>query len=323
MLSAEPIATPGRPPDDTRVCIFAAQELVKHRNGGSLQVDSLPDKTERPAQAVDLVAHDDLGVIVAEHTAALVYGEQVNDNQRAYQLFAGFEERFGHELAAPGRYTLTIDPTHTRRLRQQDGIRLLDELETWVRAQELPNPDAISYAAHPIAATIGVASVTLYRRRCSLEEAGSLRAALVRQRGVPTQTAETIARAFRDKCPKLAIESARHLSSTTLLALERHDVQLGTPWELMRTTRTAARGLEEMGFEGIPDAIVWVDTSADVGGAPAEAHWMAYIAKNGSWSAAASEPPADDGGSRAPVWLNRWRALTTHGFRTSTPRSGC
>jgi hypothetical protein len=286
--------------------------LVKHRNGGSLQVDSFPDKTERTAQAVDLVAHDDLGVIVAEHTAALVYAEQVNDNRRANQLFEGFEARFAQELVAPGRYMLTIETTDIHKLRRQDGVRLLDELEAWVRAQELPNPDAISYAADPIAATVGMASVTLYRRRCSPEEAGSLRTALVRQGDLPSQTAETITRAFRDKCPKLAIENALHPRSTALLVLERHDVQMGNPWELMRTTLSAARDLEETGFEGIPDAIVWVDTSADVGGAPAEAHWMAYIAKNGSWSAAASEPPAGHEGSRAPVWLNRWRDRSFH-----------
>jgi hypothetical protein len=293
MLTSDRLTSaPGRPPNDTRVCVFGASQFSKHRNGGSFHIDSFPDTTQRGEQAVDLVGHDARGTIVAEHTAALVYAEQVNDNQRAYQLFAGFEERFGHELDVPGRYTLLVDPADVHRLRRHDEGSLLDELETWVRVQRLPDPETLSYASDPVSADLEI-SVTLYRRRCSPDEAGSLRVALVRSGDAASQTAEPIARAFQDKCPKLAAEKARHANSTTLLVLERHDVRMGNPWELMRMTFGAARELEAVVGE-ISDAIVWVDTSADIGRSAHEDHWMAYIAKNGSWSAAS-------GGEATPI----------------------
>jgi hypothetical protein len=96
---------------DKRVCIFAAEEIVSSRNGGTFICDGFPDEIERNLKAIDLVGHDDIGIIVAEHTVIESYMQQLHDNTRIGEFFRGFGERFGHSLGSPGHFTLCLHPT--------------------------------------------------------------------------------------------------------------------------------------------------------------------------------------------------------------------
>jgi hypothetical protein len=93
---------------DKVVCEYAARRPSIHRNGRVFVQDEHPDKVEKHDEAVDLIGHDGVGIIVAEHTIVPSYLHQVADNARLAQVFAGFAERFEHSLERPGTYTLAI-----------------------------------------------------------------------------------------------------------------------------------------------------------------------------------------------------------------------
>jgi hypothetical protein len=273
------------PPDGDDICLFGAEALVRARNGGHLHVDSWPDKVVRNRPAPDLLAHDDVGTIVVEHTTVVSYTQQVEDNVRARDVFSGFEGRFAAGLERPGRYTLVIDPTDLHLVRREDREHRLDQLETWVRDQRLPYRDDI--AVEPITAgppELWV-SVQLYRRRCLPEEEGALGWAPARFAEADTHRRERVAKALAEKCPKLQAEKDCHAGSVSLLVLGSHDVRMAIPAVLMKTTYVAAREFAASGSVAIPDVIIWVDTAAG------KDHWNAYVTKNGTWSALATSPP--------------------------------
>jgi hypothetical protein len=62
---------------------------MRTRNGGQLHVDTWPDKVERNRPAPDLLAHDEVGNIVVEHTTVVAYTDQVEDNVRARDVLSG------------------------------------------------------------------------------------------------------------------------------------------------------------------------------------------------------------------------------------------
>ena len=99
------------------VCLFAVDDFACSRNGGAVGVDAIPDEEERQALAVDLLCHDQVGDIVAEHTLLEAYEGQLHDNLRAHELLAGAAPRMGL-LAPPGRYTLLVDVGRARQLRR-------------------------------------------------------------------------------------------------------------------------------------------------------------------------------------------------------------
>lgn len=273
------------PPDGDDVCLFGAGELARTRNGGQLHVDTWPDKVERNRPAPDLLAHDEVGTVVVEHTTVVAYTDQVEDNVRARDVFSGFEGRFAAGLERPGRYTLVIDPTDVQLVRREEREHRLDQLETWVRDQHLPYRDDV--ALGPVTATppdLWV-SVQLYRRRCLAEEEGTLVWAAARFADADARLPEMVAKALAEKCPKLQVEKSCHPGSVSLLVLGSHDVRMANPVVLMTTTYTEAQDFEANGDVAIPDAIIWVDTAAG------EGHWNPYVAKNGTWSALATSPP--------------------------------
>jgi hypothetical protein len=272
------------PPDRDDVCLFGGDALVRTRNGGQLHVDGWPDKVERNRPAPDLLAHDEVGTIVIEHTTVVTYTEQVEDNVRARDVFSGFEGRFGAGLERPGRYTLLLDPTDLHLVRREDRDQRLGELETWVRDQRPPYRDDI--ALGPITAgppELWVA-VQLYRRRCLPEEEGALVWAAVRFPDADVRRRQIVAKALAEKCPKLQAEKNCHPGSVSLLVLGSHDVHMANPANLMKSTYTTAQDFAADGTVTIPDAIIWVDTAVG------EGNWIAYVTKNGTWSALAANP---------------------------------
>lgn len=273
------------PPAADDVCLFGAEALVRARNGGGhLHVDNWPDKVERNRPAPDLLAHDEAGTIVVEHTTVVSYAQQVEDNVRASDVFSGFENRFAAGLERPGRYTLLIDPTDLHLVRRPDRDQRLDELETWVREQRPPYRDDIALGPITAGPPELWVSVQLYRRRCSPEEEGALVWAAVRFADADAHLRQMVAKALAQKCPKLQAENDCHPGSVSLLVLGSHDVRMANPAVLMRTTYTAAQDFEANGNVAIPDAIIWVDTASGQG------HWSAYVTKNGTWSALATSP---------------------------------
>jgi hypothetical protein len=290
-----------RPPDDASVCLFGAEALARHRNGGDVVVDVVPQDLERNAPAVDLVAHDELGTIVAEHTMVPVYAEQVAHVVRAEKLFTGFSERFGHGLPAPGRYTLQIDPAglDVPRPARDEHLR---QLEAWVRDQDPVYREDIACPTIEAGPPDVWLPVKLYRRRCMPEDVGSLTLQVVRLDKAAVQRQEMLTRALSTHCPKLQTEKERHPGAVSLLVLGTHDLQMGNPWELMRATFSVAQVLEDQGLIVIPDAIIWVETL------PGDGHWDAYVAKCGAWSAVVtSDPPAR---RPAPPFSLRMRRLS-------------
>lgn len=273
------------PPAADDVCLFGAEALVRARNGGQLHVDNWPDKVERNRPAPDLLAHDEVGTIVVEHTTVVSYADQVEDNVRASGVFSGFEDRFAAGLEGPGRYTLLIDPTDLHRVRRSDRVQRLDELETWVRGQRPPYRDDIALGPITAGPPELWVSVQLYRRPCSPEEEGSLVWAAVRFADADAPLCQMVAKALAQKCPKLQAEKDCRPDRVSLLVLGSHDVRMANPAVLMRTTYTAAQDFVASGNGTIPDAIIWVDTAAG------EDHWNAYVTKNGTWSVMATSPP--------------------------------
>ncbi len=273
------------PPAADDVCLFGAEALVRARNGGHLHVDSWPDKVVRDRPAPDLLAHDEVGTIVVEHTTVVTYTDQVEDNVRARDVFSGFEDRFAAGLERPGKYTLLIDPTDLHLVRRPDRDQRLDELERWVREQRPPYRDDIALGPITAGPPEMWVPVQLYRRRCSPEEEGALVWAAVRFVDADAHRREMVAKALAQKCPKLQAGKDCHPGSFSLLVLGSHDVRMANPAFLMRTTYTAAQDFVANGNGTIPDAIIWVETTAG------EGHWNAYVAKNGTWSALATGPP--------------------------------
>jgi hypothetical protein len=237
--------------------------------------------------------------MIAEHTVVESYLNQLRDNVRIREVFLGFEARFGHSLEAPGFYTLAIRTRGGHRFpRHGKQATALDELEAWVRAQDLPDPMTWPPPKNWIAAEppeVPV-EVTLYRAKCPPEDDGALRVVLQASGNLEEQRRERAIHAFESKCPKLA--AARTPGSTTLLVLESHDTVMSNPVVLAQAAYAAAQGRSDL-----PDAVICVDTSAS----DSEEHWMDYPVKNGvCWSDAAQDLPrlpplnilSDDVGSR-------------------------
>jgi hypothetical protein len=273
------------PPDPDDVCLFGAEALVRARNGGQLHVDNWPDRVERNRPAPDLLAHDEVGTVVVEHTTVVTYNDQVEDNVRARDVFSGFEDRFAAGLERPGRYTLLIDPTDLHLVRRPDRGQRLDELETWVRGQRLPYRDDIALGPITAGPPQLWVSVQLYRRRCTPDEEGSLGWAPVRFADADTQRREMIAKALAEKCPKVQAEKNCHPGSVSLLVLGSHDVRMATPAVLMRTTYTAAQDFAANGKRHDPRR----DHLGRHGGR--RGPWVAYVTKNGTWSGLATSRP--------------------------------
>ncbi|MGO8877208.1 MAG: hypothetical protein ACLQNG_15770 [Acidimicrobiales bacterium] len=162
------------PPAADDVCLFGAEALARARNGGHLHVDSWPDKVVRNRPTPDLLAHDEVGNIVVEHTTVVAYTDQVEDKVRTRDVFSGFEGRFAAGLERPGRYTLVIDPTDLHLIRREEREHRLDQLETWVRDQHLPYRDDVALGPITAGQPDLWVSVQLYRRRCLAEEEGTL-----------------------------------------------------------------------------------------------------------------------------------------------------
>ena len=234
----------------------------------------VPDEVERQREAVDLLAHDTVSPIAAEHTLIEPYEDQLHDNRRIAEVFAGFPDRFQDALAVPGTYTLAI---HTRgghlfpRKGQADAV---NQLEEWVRLQKLPEP-GMPPRGRPNNYVEGIppatpVSVTLYRGQCLPEDDGSLRVTLQRSQDHEDHRVERIGRALRRKLPKLA--DARPPNGVSLLVLESNDFVLSNPVVIAQAVAVAAADLSSM-----PDAIIHVDTSAGPG------HWTGYYVKIGDW----------------------------------------
>jgi hypothetical protein len=236
---------------DKRVCLFGTADLVLSRNGGALVVDSFPDEVERSAKAIDLIAHDDLGVLAAEHTVVEAYASQLYDNLRMREVFGLFAQRFGHGLPAPGRYTLSVVTTGAAAFPRRGAATLLDVVEEWVRSRDLPVPE---FPPHELNHISGgppdlPIDVTLYRTPCSGEDDGLLRVVFGRPQDLEEERVERLVRAYADKCPKL--ESARHSGYATLLVLESWDYVMNSPWHLMRAAYRASAERTDL-----PDSIV-------------------------------------------------------------------
>lgn len=266
------------------MCEHAARRLTIQRNGGEFAVDSYPDEVDRTNEAVDLIGHDDIGAIIAEHTIVPSYLNQVHDNARLAQVFSDFEGRFDHSLESPGRYTLavhTLGGHEFPRGRQQPIA--LDALESWIRAQRLPDPNAWPRPASFVEAKrpdVAV-PVSLYRARCSPEDDGALKVALLAPGNLQELRIESTMRAFEMKCPKL--EAARLPKSTTLLVLESRDIVMNNPAVFAQATYAAAQGRND-----VPDAVIYVDSAAS----DREEAWMDYFIKDGvRWSQAAPNIP--------------------------------
>jgi hypothetical protein len=257
---------------DKRVCLYAVQELSNARNGGPLTVDGYPDEVERQQPAIDLVAHDRLGTIIAEHTRIESYPAQLYDNKRVTEVFAGFADRFGHSLDAPGCYTLAIDTGTGHAFPRKNQAYELDRLTQWVRSQSLPVPELPPHSRNHVTAeppTVPI-PVTLYRMGCHSDDDGSLRVAFHRSPDLETQRAERIDQAFLAKAPKL--EAARHDGDVTLLVLESSDYIMSNPVLVAQGVYAAAKNCTSL-----PGAIICVDTTAG------EGHWLAYRIKNLTW----------------------------------------
>lgn len=284
-LPATLVGVTDEPSRDKVVCEYAARRLSIHRNGGLFVPDEYPDEIERNDEAVDLIGHDDLGVIVAEHTIVPSYVHQVHDNARLAQIFRSFAERFDHSLPGPGTYTLAIRTLGGREFpRGRQQAAALDALEYWVRSQHLPDPNdwprpAASVEASPPAVPV---PVVLYRARCLSEDDGALRVALLAPGNLQQLRTDSTIRAFEMKCPKL--EAARLPNSTTLLVLESRDIVMNNPVVFAQATYAAAQRRSD----DLPDIVIYVDTAAS----DHEGAWMDYLIKDGpNWSAAALDLP--------------------------------
>jgi len=166
---------------DKAVCIYAANRLSQHRNGGVFVVDAFPDEIERTAQAVDLAGHDEMGGVVVEHTVVESYSEQLHDNVRVTEAFVDFGDRFGHSLPAPGFYTLAVHTGGGHQLpRGERQETALTSIEDWVRRQQLSDPTVWPPPQNwvPAMSPEVPIALTLYRAKCAPEDNGALRVAL-------------------------------------------------------------------------------------------------------------------------------------------------
>ncbi len=269
---------------DKAVCEHAARRLTIHRNGGEFVVDAYPDEVERTNEAVDLIGHDEIGTIVAEHTIVPSYLNQVHDNARLAQVFSRFGERFEHSLEGPGTYTLAVHTLGEHGFpRGREQAVALDALESWVRSQQPPDPNAWPRPSSFVEAAppdVPV-PVTLYRARCLAEDDGALKVALLAPGNLQELRIESTTRAFEMKCSKL--EAARLPESTTLLVLESRDIVMNNPVVFAQATFAAAQTRSD-----VPDVVIYIDSAAS----DREEAWMDYFIKDGArWSPAALDSP--------------------------------
>lgn len=256
------------------VVAWAAQKIAEQRNGGPFKVDFVPDEIEREAPAIDLIGRDARGTICLEDTLIEAYEGQVIDNRRANQMQSLLAERFGHGLEPPGQYTLGLNTGDLARLRRKDVASTVDALETWVRAQDLPVPTLppLRVPNHVVSGPEDVPiRVTLFRMRCSPEEDGDVRFALMRDSTIEEKRASRIRKALSDKAPKL--EAARISNSKTVLVLEMNDYVLSNRWEVSRIFYSVAQSVEVP----LPDVVIIVDTSAGEGA------WVEYTVNFDDW----------------------------------------
>ncbi len=254
------------------VCRFGVEEFTRSRNGGHLTVDAFPDDDERGEPAVDLVGHDEIGEVVAEHTVLEAYEGQLFDYVRTQEILRSVASGIG-PLRPPGSYMLVVDTRSGHLTPRRTSQGLVDGIIQWVRAQDPPEPEVP--ATEPNYVTGGPPEVglpvALYRMTCSPTEDGSFRFAFDRPEDLEAQRLERAARALDRKCPKL--ESSRRPSSTTLLVLESRDFVMSNPWLVARAVHESAKVRSD-----VPDAIFIIDTTPGVGA------WIPYRLKDrGGW----------------------------------------
>jgi hypothetical protein len=255
------------------VTVWAAGKIAERRSGGSFSEDEVPDAVDRTRPAIDLVGHDSIGAICLEHTLIEAYEGQVNDNRRGREVSDRLAERLTDGLEQPGTYTIGINTGDLASLRRKDVDTTINDLEAWARIQSLPVPVVPSIVPNHVASEAGILRVraTLYRLRCSPEDDGKVRVALLRDSTLEGQRAARIRKALVDKLPKL--EDAREDGSTTALVLEMNDYVLSNRVEVARVFYVTALSLDIQ----LPDIVILADTGAGDGA------WMDYMVKFGDW----------------------------------------
>jgi hypothetical protein len=256
---------------DKRVSRFAAADVARGRNGGALTIDSFPDEEERTAPAVDVIAHDEIGPIVVEHTVVESYPAQLHDNKSMSEVFSGFAERFGRSLEPPGAYTLAIDTTGGHRFPR---AKVPITSPAWTRGCG-PSDSRFLRTRSPCPTMSGQRRPR-FRCRWSCIGCGAPRKMTAPCESSSTgpwtskpggQTASRLP--SPKKAPKL--EAWRQPQSATVLALESRDYVMANPWTIAKVTHDVAHD-----FPGLPDFIIVIDTT---GG---EGHWIAYTVKKPS-----------------------------------------
>lgn len=263
-------------PHDKQICIVAAQEISDTRNGGVFIPDSFPDEQERTKRAIDLIGHDEIGIMSVEHTLVESYADQTHDNSRVAQLRNLIEERIG-SLEKPGRYTLCLHTRGAAGIPRRGLTSAADQLEAWLRSQRLPVPEIPPRAKNYTVATppeVPIA-VTLFRLQCDPRDDGSLMVALLRDSNPEAQRRHRVEGALLSKGPKL--EESRLPGGVTLLALENRDFIMANPTVIAQAIYDVCGS-----FSPVPDAVVCVDTTAG------EGHWLAYRVKFLKWWASAT-----------------------------------
>ena len=258
---------------DQEISLYAAQHFANGRSASAVEIDDLPDLSERTAEAIEMLAHDALGPISVEHTHIEAYSGQIHDNRRMAELFERFADRFGNSLPHPGRYTLCVHVGGAHELPRRSDERHRDQIEVWVRRQVLPEPvlpvrEKNHVEGRPPDLPLGA---TLFRMQCEPEDDGRLVVTYLGEEDRESRRVERLVTALRRKCPKL--EAGRTPDGVTLLVLETDDFIMTNPWFVSRAIKTA---VSECDGVPVPDVIIHVDTSAGTS-------WIPYMVKNMSW----------------------------------------
>lgn len=233
---------------DADVAVRFALSIIERRTGTRFSVaESRPDEDERQRPAVDYLASDASGGVIAiEHTRTEAYVGQIADYKLMGERFDPVCELANYQLPMDSVFDLTIRPGTANQLRPSQQ----QDIANWIVAV---GPTLGAPPQHS-AWTSGIGgSPAICLSRWPLNEylsAGPRIRYRIEFDDNSESTLDRLGKAFRDKFPKLDAARVLHSARETLLVLESRDID---PWVL-------AGGLQERARTtgGVPDHIVLV-----------------------------------------------------------------
>jgi len=267
---------------DQLIALMVAEKDAELAGRGTVRVVQWADEVERRTEAVELIAADDVGTIVVEHTRIESYPDQVDDRMAASKIFP----LHGVELPErpnAGRYTLTVRPAVLATVPYKERARVAQILTDWVRENvdrvpwpHVPGEPIYITGSHPqltfqwalwqaVPNTIGL--VGPYERVIQISYS--------RPENLEEMRRDRLTATISKKVPKLL--KAAGEDGRSILVLEERDTTLSSPLDVSLAMQAAAEDAP------MPDVIYMLNTRM---GNPL----LCTIREHGLWAHETNDP---------------------------------